>query len=174
MLKNIEALAEKFNNVEEVKQEIKRVQSIKCRLLKQKAREDYAIQMAKVLEEEQTLKEVRSFFEPKEKPVTQFTQEDIDVLNYDETIKAIKSIQSKKCLSQFLTPKIEDNVEYKKACDIEALLIEHKKRVRPIEASVVKKSDIHNLIDHLQTLDEQIGKDYIVDLLQKLLTKEVE
>lgn len=172
MLKNIAELAEKFDNVEQVKTEIKRVQSVKCRLLKQKARKDYEAEMDKILKEEQALKEVRSIFEPKEKPVTQYTKDDIALLNFDETMKAIKSIQSKKCNSQYLTDKIEDNEEYKKACEIETLLLEHKKLVKPIESTVIKKSSVNQLIQHIETLEPTVKKEYIIQLLTDLLTVE--
>src|SRR5574343_1895004 len=99
VLKNIQELAEKFDDVEKVRIELKRVQSAKCRLLKQKARKDYDDEMRKILDYEQALKEVRSYFEPKDKPVTAYEKDDIEKLNYDETMKAIKSIQSKKCNS---------------------------------------------------------------------------
>lgn len=171
MLKEIQNLAEKFENAEAVKTELKRVQSVKCRLKKQKAREDYETEMTKVVKYEQALKEVRDYFEPKSTPVTEMTQEDINLLNYEETMRAIKSIQSKKCNSQYLTDRIEDNMEYKKACDIEALLLEHKKTVRPIEDTVVKKSEISDIITHLESLEENVKTAYVIDMLKGLLTE---
>ena len=42
-------------------------------------------------------KRVLEYFEPKKLTVTTMIQSDIDQLDYDETMKAIKSIQSKKC-----------------------------------------------------------------------------
>jgi hypothetical protein len=82
-----------------VKKELKRLQSVKCRLKKEKASADYQAKMEAVLDQEQVLKEVRSLLDPKEVKVPDFTQEDVDRLDYDQTIKAIKSIQSIKCLS---------------------------------------------------------------------------
>ena len=171
MLRNVEQMAKAFKNVEEVKKALRSIQSQKSRLKKQKGRADYNEKMTKILQEEQTLKEVRDYFEPKRVPVTQMTQKDIQLLNYDETLRAIKSIQSKKCLVQHATERLEDNVEYKKACAIERMLLEHKKAIRPIEETVVRKSDINNLIDHLQGLDEKISKEYIINLLEELLNK---
>lgn len=172
VLKNIEELSTKFTNVEEVKIELKRVQSVKCRLLKQKARKDYDVEMSKVVNYEQALKEVRSYFEPKEKPVTMFDEKDIAVLNYEETMKAIKSIQSKKCNSQYLTDDINTNQEYQDALKVEALLLAHKKTVKPIEDTVVKKSDLSQLIQHIETLEEKISKEYVIELLQKMIDQE--
>jgi hypothetical protein len=170
-MKNIEKVAKKFKDVEEVKKAIRSIQSRKSRLKKQKGRKDYEKLMTEILKEEQILKEVRDYFEPKKKPITQMTQQDIQLLNYDETIKAIKSIQSKKCLVQHATKRIEDNVEYQKACQIESWLLEHKRNIKPIEDTVVKKSDINNLIDHLQNQNTKIETKYVVELLKNLLDK---
>ena len=171
MLKNIEQVAKMYNNVEEVKKAIRSLQSRKSRLKKQKSREDYEEKMTEILQQEQLLKEVRDYFEPKKIPVTKMTQKDIELLNYDETIKAIKSIQSKKCLVQHATHNIEDNEEYKKACEIERMLLEHKKNIKPIEETVIRKSDINDLINHLQNQDAEIKTEYVISLLKNLLDK---
>lgn len=172
MLTNIKDLAEMLGNTEAIKAELKRVQSVKCRLKKQKARADYEEEMAKVVGYEQALKEAREYFEPKNKPTTQLTQEDIALLNYEETMKAIKSIQSKKCNSQYLTADININVEYQKACEIEAWLLEHKKTVKPVDDYCVKKSSINDIIEHLEGLDQNLDKTYVVDMLKKLIEEE--
>jgi len=171
MLKNIEQVAKQFKDVEEVKKAIRSIQSRKSRLKKQKSRKDYKRLMTEILQQEQILKEVRDYFEPKRKPVTQMTQQDIQLLNYDETVKAIKSIQSKKCLVQHATKDISKNTEYQKACEIERMLLEHKKQIKPIEDTVVKKSNINDLIDHLQNQNTKIETKYVVELLKNLLNK---
>lgn len=171
MLKNIEEIAKSYNNVEEVKKAIRSLQSQKSRLKKQKGRSDYEERMTEILQQEQVLKEVRDYFEPKKTPVTKMTKEDIALLNYDETIKAIKSIQSKKCLVQHATPNIADNEEYKKACQIEQWLLEHKQNIKPIEETVIRKSEINDLIEHLKNQDEKISTKYVIKLLEKLLDK---
>jgi hypothetical protein len=171
MLKNIEQVAKSYGSVEEVKKAIRSLQSRKSRLKKQKGRADYEELMTEILQEEQLLKEVRDYFEPKRIPVPEMTCEDIQLLNYDETVKAIKSIQSKKCLVQHATERIEDNVEYQKACEVERMLLEHKKKIKPIEETVVRKSDINSLIDHLENQEEVISTKYVISLLEELLNK---
>ena len=171
MLKNIEQVAKSYGNVEEVKKAIRSLQSRKSRLKKQKGREDYEELMIEILQREQLLKEVRDYFEPKTIPVPKMIQEDIELLDYDETLKAIKSIQSKKCNVQHLTENINDNEEYKKACQIENWLLEHKQNIKPIEETVVRKSEINDLIDHLQNQEEKISTGYVISLLEKLLDK---
>lgn len=169
MLKEIAQLATKFNDVEEVKAELKRIQSVKCRLMKQKALPDYENKMAATVSYEQALKEVRMMFEPKKTVVTTMTLEDIKLLNYDETMKAIKSIQSKKCNTQHIQADITTNVEYQSALQIEKMLLEHKKTVKPIEETVIKKSTINDLLAELQNLDDKVSKEYIEQQLKKLL-----
>ncbi len=171
MLKNIEKVAKSYGSVEEVKKAIRSLQSRKSRLKKQKGRADYEELMTEILQQEQLLKEVREYFEPKRTPVPEMTQKDIELLNYEETLRAIKSIQSKKCLVQHATERIEDNVEYQKACEVERMLLEHKKNIKPIEETVVRKSDINDLINHLESQEEMISTKYVISLLENLLDK---
>jgi len=171
MLKNVEKVAKSYANVEEVKKALRSIQSRKSRLKKQKGRADYEELMTEILQQEQLLKEVRDYFEPKTIPVPEMTQKDIELLDYEQTLRAIKSIQSKKCLVQHATENIEDNVEYKKACEIERMLLEHKKKIKPIEETAVRKSDINDLIDHLQNQEEKLSTQYVISLLEELLNK---
>jgi Trm5-related predicted tRNA methylase len=168
MLKEIKKLSEKFENVENVKKELKKVQSQKCRLAKMKAKETYEQEMTEVVAYEQALKEVRRYLEPKKLTVTTMTQEQISELNFDETVKAIKSIQSKKCNTQYLTANIEDNVEYQEALKIEGWLKEHRETIRPVEETVVKKSEIDNMMEHISTLDGNLDASYVMEMLKKL------
>lgn len=168
-LKEIENMAVKFNNsVEDVSRELKRVQSIKCRLKKQKGKSTYEKEMTETLKYEQVLKEVRQLLDPKEKTVTMFEQSDVDLLDYDETIKAIRSIQSKKTLTKWLTTVENDNDEYRKACEIEKMLIEHREKVKPVDDNEVRKSEIVKIID---TIEESgnLSQEKIVELLKELL-----
>ena len=168
-LKEVEKVAKEFNNdVMELAKEIKRVQSIKCRLKKQKGKSTYEEEMKEVLSYEQILKEARQLVDPKEKPVTMYTQEDVDLLDYDETIKAIRSIQSKKTLSRWLTSVEGDNDEFRKACEIEKMLIERRNSIKPIDNEYVRKSDLQTIID---TIEESgnLSKEKIVELLKGLM-----
>lgn len=169
MLKNVEMKAvELGNDMEVVKRELKRVASVKCRLLKQKGRPDYEEAMESVLKEEQLLKEVRTYLTGSKKTVTTFNQEDVDQLTYDETVKALKSIQSKKSLTRWLTTAEGDNDEFRGACKIEKMLKEHIKSVRPIEDNTVRKSDIQNVIDTIETTGD-ISTERILEMLKALV-----
>lgn len=168
-LKAIEAKAKELNNdVLKVASELKRIQSIKCRLKKQKGRADYENEMRNVLAEEQLLKEVRALLEPREKPVTQYEQADVDKLDYDETVKAIRSIQSKKTLSRWLTDVECDNDEYRNAVRIEAMLLEHKKTVQPVDEAYIRKSDLVTIIDTIES-SGNVSTERVLELLNSLL-----
>lgn len=168
-VKDVEKKAiELGNDLEVVKKELKRVASVKCRLLKQKGRPDYAEALEAVLVEEQLLKEARSYITGVKKTVTTFEQEDVDQLTYDETVKALKSIQSKKSLTRWLTTNEGDNDEFRSACRIEEMLKEHIKQVKPIEDNTVRKSDIQSVIDTIEATGD-ISTDKILEMLRALV-----
>lgn len=169
MMKNIEVVAAELgNDLEKVGKELKKVQSQKCRLLKQKGLKDYDVKLTQILQREQVLKEVRALLDPREKPVTQYDQADVDRLDYDETIKAIKSIQSKKTLSRWLTDVEGDNDEYRNAVRIEKMLLEHKKNVAPVDPDHIRKSDLVTIIETIES-NHKLSNERIVELLKGLL-----
>ena len=164
-LKKIEAKADELGrDLAVVASEIKRLQSAKCRLKKFKGRSDYEVKMTAILQEEEVLKEVRQLLDPKEKPVTMYTQDDVKVLDYDETVKALKSIQSKKCLTKY----DPDNQEgYKKACEIETWLNEHKKSVKPVDTAYIRRTDLQTVIDTIKETGD-IKVETILEMLENL------
>lgn len=164
-LRMIEKKADELGrDIETVIKEIKRVQSAKCRLKKFKGRSDYDAKMTKILQEEEVLKEVRQLLDPKEKPVTMYTEEDVKMLDFDETVKALKSIQSKKCLTKY----DPDNQEgYKKACEIETWLNEHKKTVKPVDTAYIRRTDLQTVIDTIKETGD-IKVETILEMLENL------
>lgn len=169
MLKNVEMKAvELGNDIEAVKKELKRVASVKCRLIKQKGLPDYEQKLEAVLKEEQLLKEVRSYITGSKKTVTTFEQEDVDQLTYDETVKALKSIQSKKSLTRWLTENEGDNDEFRSACRIEEMLKQHLATVKPIEDNTIRKSDLQNVIDTIESTGS-ISTEKILEMLKSLM-----
>ena len=168
-LKEVEKKANELNNdLFEVAKELKRIQSVKCRLKKMKGRSDYEDQMKNVLSEEQLLKEVRQLLDPKEKPVTMYDQADVDQLDYDETVKAIRSIQSKKTLSRWLTDVDGDNDEYRNACRIESMLIERRNKIKPVDNEYIRKTDLQTIIDTIES-SGKLSQAKIVELLKGLM-----
>lgn len=167
-LKKVEEKAKELGTVEAVAKELKRVQSAKCRLKKQKGKSSYEKDMGEILKQEQLLKEVRQLLNPKEKPVTKYSQEDVDKLDYDETIKAIRSIQSKKTLTRWLTTIEGDNDEFRNAEKIEKMLIERREQIKPVDENNVRKTDIQTIIDTIEESGE-LSQEKIVELLKKLV-----
>lgn len=168
-LKMVEQKAKELgNDMELVKKELKRVQSVKCRLAKQKGRKDYEAAMGACLAEEQVLKEVRALLEPKEVSVPSMTQADVDQLDFDQTVKAIKSIQSKKSLTRWLTDTEGDNDEYRAACKVEEMLLAHKKTVQPVEDALIRKTELQAVIDVIETTQD-ISRERVLELLKGLM-----
>lgn len=167
-LKKVEEKANELKTIENVAKELKRVQSIKCRLKKQKGKSTYEAEMTEILQQEQLLKEVRQLLDPKEKPVTMYEQADVDKLDYDETIKAIRSIQSKKTLSRWLTTTEGDNDEFRNAVRIEKMLIARREMIKPVDENNVRKTEIQTIIDTIEESGE-LSQEKILELLKKLV-----
>ena len=169
MMKKVEEKARMLgNDMEAVKKELKKVQSVKCRLAKQKGRSDYEQAMKEVLAEEQLLKEVRRLLDPKERAVTEFEQEDVDRLDYDQTVKALKSIQSKKTLSRWLTDVEGDNDEYRSAVRIEQMLKEHREKVKPVDEAYIRKSELQAVIEAIEAAGE-VSTERMLEMMKELL-----
>lgn len=168
-LKQVEKVVKEFNNDEMlIAKELKRIQSVKCRLKKQKGKSTYEKEMTEVLKYEQILKEAKNLLNPKEKFVTDYNQDDVNQLDYDETIKAIRSIQSKKTLTKWLTDIEGDNDEYRKACEIEKMLIERRNEIKPVDNEYVRKTEVQTIIDTIES-SGQLSQEKIVELLKKLV-----
>lgn len=167
-LTKVEELAKKLETMEKVVKELKKVQSQKCRLKKQKGKSSYQEEMEEILRREQLLKEVRQLMNPREKPVTMYTEEDVKKLEYDEVVKAIRSIQSKKTLSRWLTVEEGNNPEYKKAVQIEEMLKKRRDEVRPVEKNQVRKKEVQKIIETIED-SGKLSQDKIVELLKTLV-----
>lgn len=151
-----------LNNIEEVKKELKRLASIKCRLKKQRGKAGYEIELQRVIEEENKVKELRDRLSDSKKSVTNYTIQDIEHLSYEEVLKAIKSIQSKKSNTKWLTEIEGDNDEYRNACKIEDMLKLHRDKLAP-QGSTLRQR-INEIIEQSDTL----SKEEIVELLKGL------
>ena len=165
---NIEKIANYFGSVDAIAKELKRVQSLKCRLKKQRGKSSFEEDMKNVLSYEQSLKDARQLLDPKEKPVTMYEQADVDQLDYDETIKAIRSIQSKKTLTKYMTGIAGDNDEYRNACRIEKMLIERRAQLKPVDDEYIRKTDLQTIIDTIKESGE-LSNEKIIDLLESLM-----
>lgn len=160
-LTNVVEKANELNNDKDtVLREIKRVASIKCRHKKLKGHENYEQKMIEILAEEQLLKEVRDYLSEKKVTFTTMNDEQIKELTYEETIRAIKSIQSRKCNNQY------DEAIYNECIEMEKKLLAHKQTVKK-EENVVTKANINDIINLVENVDE-IDKDKILEMLRQL------
>ena len=151
------------NQLETIKKELKRIASVKCRLNKQKGKKSYEEDMRKILEEEDKLKSLRDTLVKPKKTATTLTQEDISELSYEEVMKAIKSIQSKKSNTKWLTPIEGDNDEFRNACRIEEMLNQRKSELQP--TAITLKSKIEELIES----SDDMSKEDLVEYLKMLI-----
>lgn len=164
-MNEIEAAAKKYTTVDELNKKIRSVQSMKSKLLKQKNRPNYEALMTDILKEEQLLKEARRLMDPKDKPVTEYTQADVDrIEDFDEVMKALKNIQSKKTHTRYL----EDQSEFIRACNIEDMLKNRRDELKPIDPDFVRKNDLQTIIDQIEASGD-LSQERIVELLKDLL-----
>ena len=118
--------------------------------------------MAAVLAEEEVLKEAKNLVAPKEKFVTDYALDDVKALDYERTMRAIKSIQSAICNNQ------GDPEKYEKYKNIESMLLEHKAEVKPLEDGVIRKNDLRTVIDAIRTAGN-VSTEKVLEMLENLM-----
>ena len=165
------------NSVEAVTREIKRVASVKCRLNKMPGRSDYALKMASVTEEEELLKAVRDLLKGEPNNTSTLTEEKIASMEYDEVIKAIRSIQSKKTHTKYADYCLRDEEglfipgsgeSYKEACRIEDMLKARREELKPSVSRFSRAA----LLEYMETLDCDYAKGFETkyELLREFIT----
>ena len=82
--------------------------------------------------------------------------------------KAIRSIQSKKTLTKWLTDVEGDNDEYRKACEIERMLIERREKIKPVDNQYIRKTDLQTIIDTIESSGD-LSQERIVEMLKSLM-----
>lgn len=162
MTQVIQKAAELGNSLVEVQKALKRIASTKCRLKQAPGKVDYQINMTAALQEEQLLKNVKAYLSHPRKTVNDLTAEDIAAMNYDEVIKAIRSIQSKKTHTKWADDCERDEnglhipgtgAMYQEACRIEQMLLERKYELKPNSAGFSKAS-LRELIANLRVCSD--------------------
>lgn len=152
-----------MEQLEQIKKELKRIASVKCRLNKQRGKKTYEEEMSKVLAQEEHLKSLRDSLVQPKKTVTTYTMEDIKELSYEEVTRAIKSIQSKKSNTKWLTPIEGDNDEYRNACRIEGMLNERRAELQPTSIG------IKNSIEELLSESDNMSKEELIEALRTII-----
>lgn len=165
----IEKLANSFNNdVEKINLELKRLASAKSRLIKQKGRPDYQSKMDEILRDYQELKEAKALLEPKKKTSMDLTADDIAIMTYDEVAKARNAIASHMTRTRWITEIEGDNDEFRQAQRVDDMLKAREKEVKPIEDTVVRKSDIQMIIDTIEAAGT-LSNERILEMLKNLI-----
>lgn len=154
-----QALAE-FPSVDALNRELKRTASARCRYGKDFRKKDL---VPAIEAYEEVLRAAKAQLAPAKKGVPSLTADDIAGLDYDETCAAIRSIQSKKSNTKYLSAKPGDNDAYRAACEVEAMLKAHRDELDPTRGGTVKKSVLAALIERAEA-----GED-ILDELKSLL-----
>lgn len=165
------------NSIEAVTREIKRVASVKCRLNKMPGRSDYALKMASVTEEEELLKAVRDLLKGEPNNTSTLTEDKIASMEYDEVIRAIRSIQSKKTHTKYADDCLKDEEglfipgsgeSYKEACRIEDMLKARREELKPSVSRFSRAA----LLEYMETLDCDYTKGFETkyELLREFIT----
>lgn len=159
MTQVITKAAELNNDMVELHRALKRVASMKTRLNHSPGLPDYNVRMAAILQEEQLLKNVRSYLSEPRKTVNDLTAEDIADMSYDEVCRAIKSIQSKKTHTKYADDCKKDDdglfipgsgAMYQEACRIEDMLKSRREVLQPTGADHVSKTLLLELVNTLR------------------------
>jgi hypothetical protein len=161
--------ATKFaHDVESVNRELKRIASVKCRIKKMPGRSDFQEKLTAALQYEELLKNVKAYIVGPRKNVNTITQEEVDLLTLDETMKALKAIQCKKTHTKWLTTEPGENDEYREACRIEQMLKDHRDAIAPKRVGKLSKADAMAIIDTV-TLGNDMTVDECLEHIKKLI-----
>lgn len=154
--------AEYDNDIVKVNRALKRIASVKCRLKKMPARGNYNEVMTECLQEEQLLKDVRSYIIGPRSVVTNITQEDVDRMDYNEVCKSLHNIRSKKTHTRWAEDSLKDangnfipgtGESYLEACRIEHMLLRRRDEIKPTTKSF-SKATLQYLLDELKTYSD--------------------
>lgn len=170
--------AELNNDLVKVNKELKRIASVKCRLKKAPGRLTYQADMTACLQEEQLLKNVKSYLDAPRKTVNDLTAADVAVMDYDEVCKAIRSIQSKKTHTKWAEDCVKDDnglfipgsgESYKEACRIERMLVTRRDELKPVGTTKISVSTLHTLIDELRLHVDDLSAADVLDRFESFL-----
>ena len=166
------------DDIVKVNKELKRIASMKCRLKKAPGRLTYQAEMTACLQEEQLLKNVRSYLTAPRKTVNDLTEEDITAMDLDEVTRAIRSIQSKKTHTKWAEDCQRDSdglylpgtgAMYKEACRIESLLLARRAELKPVGTTRVSIASILTLVEELREHTDELTGDEILDRIESYL-----
>lgn len=144
---------------------LRSISSAKTRLKKNSRLPSNVVKLSELLLEEDTLQQERRNIKEPKKTFTTLTSEEIQLLDYEETRRAIESIRSKKSNTRHM----EDQSEYNSATTIETLLVAHRSTLAPARNDSVKLSTLHELLEQASTSSDP---EYLTKKIQELLLRE--
>lgn len=156
------------NSIENVNRELKRLASVKCRLKKMPGRSDFQANLTAVLQQEELMKNVKAYLTGPRKNVNTVTQEQVDRMTIDETLKAIKAIQSKKYHTKWLTDVPGDNDEYREACRIEEMLKKHRDELAPHATGHISRNELLAFLEAVRMCDD-LDVDACLDRIEQFV-----
>jgi hypothetical protein len=137
---------------EKIRLGLKSLQSDKYKLKKMKDEyplDKYEIKMIEILKDEQILKEMRNFLNPKKITYKEMTIDMIWNLSLDEVNHGLKSLQSAKSMNKFNLP-MKEEIESK-----ELEFIQRRNELKGNgNSSNIKKSKIEDLLENLSLLSK--------------------
>lgn len=154
MRKVVAAANDLDNSIENVNRELRKIATIKCRVKKSPGRSDFQENLTNILQKEELLKNVKSYLSGPRKTVFNLTQEEIDVMDIEEVIRAIKSIQSKKTHTKWQTTNPGDNDEYREACRVENMLKARRAQLEPKVTGVMSRVKLLAYLEVLRICDD--------------------
>lgn len=149
----------------EIYSRLRSISSAKTRLRKNSRLPSNVVKLSELLIEEDALKQERKHIQEPKKTFTTLNAEDVCLLDYEETRRAIESIRSKKSNTRHM----EDQSEFNAASHIEELLVAHRSELTPGDNTSIKLSTIREL---LEQASESNDPEYLTKKLEELLRKE--
>ena len=70
-------------------------------------------------------------------------------------------------MTKWLTTEEGNNDEYKKAVEIERMLIERRNQIKPVDNAHVRKTDVQTIIDTIES-SGKLSQEKILELLKNL------
>ena len=148
-----------------IKSRLRSISSSKTRLHKNSRLPSNVVKLSELLIEEDALKQERKHIQEPKKAFTTLTAEEVGLLDYEETRRAIESIRSKKSNTRHM----EDQSEFNAASYIEELLVAHRSELSPGDNTSIKLSTLREI---LEQASESSDPEYLTKKLEELLRKE--
>lgn len=155
---------ENAERLAEIDKKLKSLSTKKSRLQPLKKLPSTINKIADILLEAEELRLEKARIKAPRKTFTTLTQADVDLLDYEETLRALESIRSKKSN----TRNYEDQTSFLEATEIEQMLLERRTAIQPTERISLKFSEIQEL---LEQNSKQTDPEWLANKLLELISE---